>query len=96
VRFISYLFILIIVLFGVTFATLNSDSVTVNYYVDQYTIPLSLLLVAVFATGCLVGMLAAISLLIRSKILNYRLNQRLTLAEKEIDNLRAIPLQDKV
>jgi len=95
-RFISYLFILIIVLFGVTFATLNSDSVTVNYYVDQYTIPLSLLLVAVFATGCLIGMLAGIGLLIRSKILNYRLNQRLNLAEKEIDNLRAIPLQDKV
>lgn len=95
-RLISYIFILVIVIFGMTFATLNSDSVTINYYIDQSTMPLSLLLVAVFASGCLIGMLAGLGLLIRSKINNYRLTQRLHLAEKEIDNLRAIPLQDKV
>ncbi len=95
-RLFSYLFFLAIVVFGVTFATLNSDSVTINYYIDQSTLPLSLLLVAVFAFGCLIGMLASIALLIRSKVYNYRLNQRLHVAEKEVENLRAIPLQDKV
>lgn len=79
-----------------TFATLNSESVTVNYYLDQSTLPLSLLLVLVFALGCLVGMVVGFWLLIKAKILNYRLRQRLQLAEKEIENLRAIPLQDKV
>jgi hypothetical protein len=34
--------------------------------------------------------------LIKAKIVNYRLKQRLGFAEKEIENLRAIPLQDKV
>lgn len=79
-----------------TFAILNSESVTINYYLGQSTLPLSLLLVFVFAFGCLVSMLVGFWLLIKSKLLNYRLRQRLTLAEKEIENLRAIPLQDKV
>jgi putative membrane protein len=96
VRIISYFFLLVIVLFGMTFATLNSESVTINYYLGQSTLPLSLLLVLVFALGCLIGMFVGFWLLIKAKLLNYRLRQRLTLAEKEVDNLRAIPLQDKV
>lgn len=95
-RIVSYFFVLIIVLFGMMFATLNSESVTIDYYFAQSTMPLSLLLVIVFALGCLIGMMAGIWMLIKAKLLNYRLNQRLHLAEKEIDNLRAIPLQDKV
>ncbi len=95
-RIISYFFLLIIVIFGMTFATLNSESVTINYYFGQSTLPLSLLLVLVFALGCLIGMIVGIWLLIKAKLLNYRLRQRLNLAEKEIENLRAIPLQDKV
>ncbi|MBX3708835.1 MAG: LapA family protein [Gammaproteobacteria bacterium] len=95
-RIVSYFFLLVIVLFGMTFATLNSESVTINYYLGQSTLPLSLLLVLAFALGCLIGMMVGFWLLIKAKLLNYRLRQRLTLAEKEIDNLRAIPLQDKV
>lgn len=95
-RIISYFFLLAIILFGMTFATLNSESVTINYYFNQSTLPLSLLLVLIFALGCLIGMIAGFWLLIKSKIQNYRLQQRLNLAEKEIENLRAIPLQDKV
>jgi putative membrane protein len=96
VRIISYFFLLVIVLFGMTFATLNSESVTINYYLGQSTLPLSLLLVLVFALGCLIGMFVGFWLLIKSKLSNYRLRQRLNMADKEIENLRAIPLQDKV
>jgi putative membrane protein len=95
-RIISYFFLLAIVIFGMTFATLNSESVTINYYLGQSALPLSLLLVIVFALGCLVGMVVGIWLLIKAKMTNYRLNQRLSLAEKEIDNLRKMPLQDGV
>ena len=95
-RIISYFFLLVIVLFGMTFATLNSESVTINYYFSQSTLPLSLLLVLVFALGCLIGMVVGFWLLMKTKLVNYRLRQRLSLVEKEIENLRAIPLQDKV
>ena len=94
-RIISYFFLLAIVIFGMAFATLNSESVTVNYYFDQSTLPLSLLLVIVFALGCLIGMIVGFWLVLKSKIQNYRIRQKLSLAEKEIENLRAIPLQDQ-
>ncbi len=95
-RIISYILLLLIILFGITFAALNSDSVTINYYIGRSVLPLSLLLVLVFAFGCLIGIVAGLWLLIKAKIRNRRLRQRLQLAEKEIENLRAIPLQDKV
>lgn len=95
-RILTYGSILIIILFGITFAALNSASVTVNYYLGQSEIPLSLLLVFVFAAGCLVGLLVGLWLLFKAKLKTYRLRQRLALAEKEIENLRAIPLQDQV
>ena len=95
-RIFSYIFLLLIIVFGVTFAALNSDSVTLNYYFGESTLPLSLLIVLVFSLGCLIGMLVGFWLILKSKLNNYRVNQRLALAEKEIANLRAIPLQDKV
>lgn len=95
-RIIGYFLVLVIVLFGMTFATLNSESVTINYYFNQSTLPLSLLLVLVFAFGCLVGMVVGFWMVLKSKVANYRLRQRLSTAEKEIENLRAIPLRDKV
>lgn len=95
-RIISIFFMVAIVIFGITFATLNSESVTVNYYVDQSTLPLSLLLVLVFAMGCLLGVIVGLWLVLKAKIRNYRMRQKLRLAEKEIENLRAIPLQDQV
>lgn len=94
-RILSYLFLLIIVLLGITFATLNSGIVTLNYYIGHKTLPLSMLLVSVFATGCLLGLLVGLSIIIRLKLKAYRLRQRLKVAEKEVANLRAIPLQDR-
>jgi putative membrane protein len=96
VRIVSLLFVLVIVIFGMTFAILNPDSVTINYYLGHYTLPLSLLLVLVFAGGCLVGMTAGLWLLVKAKIQSYRLQHRLTLAEEEVANLRAIPLQSQM
>lgn len=95
-RIISYFILIIIVLFGMTFATLNSESVTINYYFAQSSMPLSLLLVLVFASGCFVGMVVGLWLLIKAKLKSYRLKQKLGTAEKEIENLRAIPLRDKI
>lgn len=94
-RIVSYLFLLIIVLLGITFATLNSESVAINYYIGHRTMPLSLLLVSVFALGCLLGALVTGWPLIKTKIQNRHLRKKLKLAEKEVENLRAIPLRDQ-
>lgn len=94
-RILSILFLLLIVLIGITFATLNSNIVTVNYYVGQQTLPLSLLLVSVFGLGGILGMLIGFWFILNTKLKNYRLRQRLKMAEKEIENLRAIPLKNQ-
>lgn len=95
-RIISYFLFLIIVIFGMTFATLNSESITINYYFFQTTLPLSLLLVIVLALGCFLGIIVGLWLVLKAKMKVYRMRQKLAVAEKEIANLRAIPLQDKV
>lgn len=95
-RVFSYIILLIIIVFGMTFATLNSELVTINYYFGKSTMALSLLLAIGFALGCTIGMLAGLWLLLKSSLRQRRLKQKLALAEKEIQNLRAIPLQDKV
>lgn len=94
-RILSYLFLLVIIVLGVSFATLNSGVVTLQYYLGHKTMPLSLLLVSVFIIGCLLGVLVALSIIIKLKLKNYKIRQRLKLAEKEVANLRAIPLQDR-
>ena len=94
-RIFSYIFILVVVFLGVTFATLNSDLVNINYYIGQKEMPLSLLISITFGVGCLLGILVGLWILFKTKMKNFRLKQRLKLAEKEIENLRAIPLQDK-
>ena len=94
-RILSLLFLFAIVLIGVVFATLNSDMATVHYGFGSRSMPLSLLLVIVLAIGSLLGMMVGFWLLLKAKIKTYRLRQRLKNAEKEIENLRAIPLQDK-
>lgn len=95
-RILSYILVLIIILFGISFAAINLESVHINYYFGERSLPLSLLLALVFALGCLVGMFVGLWLVLKAKLQIYRLRQRLNLAEKEIENLRAIPLQDKV
>ena len=94
-RIVTYLLLLMIILIGITFAVLNPTIVTLNYYIGQKTSPLSLLMVSVFALGCFSGLLVGGWLLLKVKVKNYRLKQRLKVAEKEVQNLRAIPLQDK-
>lgn len=94
-RVISYLFILILILFGVSFASLNAAPVVFNYYFGVGKVPLSLLLAYSLIVGIFIGMLLGLSWYYRQKNTNRRLTQRLKLAEQEVSNLRAIPLKDQ-
>jgi len=80
-------------LIGLTFASLNSTSVVFNYYLGSKTIALSLLLVFTFGAGISLGLLVAIVSWIKAKKNNLQLKSRLKIAEKEIKNLRSIPIR---
>lgn len=94
-RVIYYLLLIAIIMLGATFATLNLQTVSINYYFDQSTMPLALLLVFTFSGGCVFGLIIGFWLLLKSKFKHFRLRQRLNLVEKELENLRTIPLREK-
>lgn len=94
-RLINFILLISVVLLGITFACLNAESVTINYYFKQSTLPLSLLLVFDFGMGMVLGLLVSMVNLFKMKSENYRLKSKISLVEKEVENLRAIPIQDR-
>ena len=73
--------------------TLDAAPVVFNYYLGSKTIALSLLLVFAFGGGIFLGLLASIFSWINIKRDNFRLKSRLKLVEKEVKNLRSIPIK---
>ncbi len=94
-KIILFLLLTIVVIFGISFACLNASPVHLNYYFGERTLPLSMLLVLTLVVGVVLGFMVSIMPLIHLKTKNYRLRQRLRLMEEEVENLRAIPIQDQ-
>ena len=93
-RILTYLFLILLVLFALTFAGLNAEPVSINYYLGKAQLPLSLLAILSFSLGGLLGLLLALTIYIKLKYANRRFQHRLKLVEEELINLRALPLKD--
>jgi len=76
-RVFGLLLLLLLVIFGLSFAVLNADPVTFNYYFGSTPIPLSLIVVAALAIGATFGVLASLTVVIRYKTRIVQLNRRL-------------------
>ena len=94
-RVLMIFFYILLVLFGVTFAVLNATSVKVNLYFATLTMPISLLMTIMLGVGLILGMILFIFKYWRLKSEQHKLRNQLKLSEKEIKNLRAIPLKDQ-
>jgi len=94
-RIIGLIFILVVLVFGLTFAVLNAESVQINYYFGIYQIPLSLILVIAFVIGTLFGAVVNVGMMLRLKRQISRLRKEVRFTEKEVKNLRALPIKDK-
>jgi len=93
-KLIYTVLVLVIVLFGVIFAVLNAENVQFNYYFGSKEIPLSLAIVIAMFFGAILGVLASAKLIIRSRREVSRLRKASAMAEREIANLRAIPIKN--
>jgi len=92
---IVYLFLfLVLVIFGIVFAVLNAEPVQLNYYFGSKDVALSLILVLAMIVGALLGVLASASMIISNRREAVKLRKAVQLAEKEVANLRAIPIRD--
>lgn len=93
-RLFMIIFYVLLVIIGVSFAALNATSVEVNFYFKTITMPISVLMAIMLGIGLLTGFLLFIYRYWRLKVDYHRVKNQLKLTEKEIKNLRTIPLKD--
>jgi lipopolysaccharide assembly protein A len=93
-RLLVLLFYIIIILVGVSFAALNASSVEVNFYFQKITMPIAVLMTIMLGIGLLLGFLLFLYRYWRLKIDYAKLKSQLKLTEKEIKNLRTMPLKE--
>ena len=94
VRIVYSFIFLVLVIFGIVFAVLNAEPVKLNYYFGSEEVPLSLILVFAMIVGAILGVIASASLIISNQLEVKKLRKSVELAEKEVTNLRAIPIRD--
>ncbi|MCC5792909.1 MAG: LapA family protein [Legionellaceae bacterium] len=94
-RALLMIFYIVLIVFGVSFAALNADSVTVNFYFTEYTLALSLLLLAAVSVGAVIGFVLFLNKYMHLKRDCKKCAKQLHLLEKEIKNLRVMPLKDQ-
>ncbi len=92
-RIIGILFFILIAIAGIAFAVLNADPVTLHYYIGSTEAPLSLALVSVLGLGALLGVIACMGVILRMKREVSKLRRERKNTEKEIANLRNIPIK---
>ena len=86
---------LFIIIFGIVFAVLNAENVQLNYYLGTIELPLSLVLVLAMIIGAILGIFASLSFIIGSRRSASKLKRSVEVAEKEIVNLRNIPIKNE-
>lgn len=87
-RIFTYIIILILLIFGFTFACLNAELVSINYYIAQRMVPLSLLIAIALFVGAIIGWLSSLGLVVKLKKNIFVLSQKIKQAEKEIEKLQ--------
>jgi putative membrane protein len=93
-KVITWILLIVIVLFGVSFSLLNSQDVVVNLYVLKHVLPLSLLLVITLGIGVLIGFITLGGAFLKLKRAYSQLKRRVSSSEEEIKNLRRLPLTE--
>lgn len=93
-RLAAFLLILLVLVFGLSFAVLNAQAVRFEYYFGGADMPLALLLAVALVIGALLGVLASLGMMLGLRREMGRLRKHAQVTEKELRNLRALPLKD--
>ena len=94
VRLLGLFLLIVLAVFGLSFAALNADPVSLNYYFGYRDIPLSMVVVLSLAAGAAVGVLVSIGMILRLKQQLGGLRRRLYAAEKRADQLHILPAKE--
>ena len=93
-RILSYIALFVIFAIGLSFAILNADSVTLDLYVKQFHIALSLLLIAVLIIGVILGVLIMTKPIVSLKAEVSRLKSKLKKCDLRLNQPSSSPAKE--
>lgn len=93
-RVIGLVVALAIVFFGLSFSVLNAQRVGLDFYFGNAEVPLSMILFIALFLGAILGVLAAFGLVLRQRREMARLRRRVSDAQKELAELRKLPIRN--
>ncbi len=91
---IAYLFIIFLIFFGVALSYFNPGEITFNYYFDSIILAKPIFILVSAGLGFCFGLFFTLMVFIKLKSANYKLKKKIDLANKELDNLRTMPIRD--
>jgi putative membrane protein len=94
-RLLAFILLLCVAALGLGFTTLNAHAVALHYYYGSTSLPLAVIVVGPLGAGAILGMAAALGLVVAKRTELVVLRRRVALCEKEIKNLRQIPIKDE-
>ncbi len=95
-RVLKLILIFFVFLVGIVFYLRNDQFVQLDYYVDIIELRFSFWIILALGLGSLLGILVSLPALLKLKRENTRLLKRVKISEKEINNLRTIPVKDSL
>jgi uncharacterized membrane protein YciS (DUF1049 family) len=93
-RIAKLIIVFAILLSGLAFHLKNNQMIELNYYVGVFNMPLSWLVVIMLFFGAMLGLLASLPMIIKLKQQKLKLERHIKSSEKEINNLRVMPVKD--
>jgi len=93
-RLIGFLFLVALVVIGLSFAVLNSQPVSLNYYFGYRDIPLSMIVVLSLAAGAIIGVLVSLGMILKLRAQLAQVRRKLRHAAKDADQLRVLPVKE--
>ena len=94
-----YLYFLIIVavlicVLGVSFHLKNDQLVTLDYYIGTFDYHFSIFIIASIIIGVIIGLVIIMPKLFLLKNEKRKLQRQIDLKDKEVNNLRTLPIKD--
>ena len=94
-RIIKLILILLVTVLAVTFTLLNSQPVKLDFYIGNFETDLVIVILVCLVLGSALGITAVLGKLISFKQELLRKDKKIKVTEKEVENLRSLPLKDE-
>lgn len=93
-RILKFGFVILVMVVGLAFHLRNDHPVELDFYLGIISLPFSMYVFGMLCIGVLLGLLSVLPKLFWLKRENGRLQRHIRVNEKELNNLRVIPVRD--